>query len=76
MKKLIPRYNLEAMMPKIKRVRLPSSKAVVKIPYRDAKDCIMSFFIKVLLVLYSGASFRLSCSRIRPLSFKCHSSTS
>ena len=42
MKKLIPRYNLEAMMPKIKRVRLPSSKAVVKIPYRDAKDCIVS----------------------------------
>ena len=42
MKKLIPRYNLEAMMPKIRKVRLPNSKALVQIPYRDVKDCIVS----------------------------------
>ena len=40
--KLMPRYNLEAMQPKVKKVRLPSSKAVVSIPYRDAADCIVS----------------------------------
>ena len=42
MKSLQARYNLTAMMPKQKKVRLPSSKAVVTIPYRDAADCIVS----------------------------------
>jgi hypothetical protein len=42
MKYLQARYNLTAMMPKQKKVRLPSSKAVVTIPYRDAADCIVS----------------------------------
>ena len=42
MKDMIPRYNLEAMMPQEKRVRLPSSKAVVSIPCCDAADCIVS----------------------------------
>ena len=42
MKRLIPRYNLSAMLPKEKKVKLPSSKAVVSIPIRDAGDCIVS----------------------------------
>ena len=42
MKWLIPRYNLSAMMPREKKVKLPSSKAVVSIPIRDAGDCIVS----------------------------------
>ena len=42
LKKLKPRYNLEAMFPKVVKVRLPSSKAVVTIPCRDAGDCIAS----------------------------------
>ena len=42
MKALLPRYNLVAMMPKEKRVRLPSSNAVVTIPCFDAQDCIVS----------------------------------
>lgn len=41
-KKLLPRYNLTAMQVKEKKVRLPSSKAVVSIPIRDVKDCIVS----------------------------------
>ncbi len=42
LKKLMPRYNLQGMMPKIKRVKLPSSKVVAQIPCRSAKDCIIS----------------------------------
>ena len=42
MKRLLKRYNMEAMMPKIKKLTLPHSKATVEIPYRDAKDCIVS----------------------------------
>ena len=42
MKQLIKRYNMGAMLPKIKRLTLPHSKAVVHIPYRDVKDCIVS----------------------------------
>ena len=42
MKKLIKRYNMEAMLPKIKKLTLPHSKAVVHIPYRDVRDCIVS----------------------------------
>ena len=42
MKKLLPRYNLLPMVPKEKKVRLPSSRAVVSIPVRDAADCIVS----------------------------------
>ena len=42
MKKLLARYNLNQMLPKEKKVRLPSSKAVVSIPYRDAADCLVS----------------------------------
>ena len=42
LKNLLPRYNLTNMMPKEKKVRLPSSKAVVTIPYRDAADCLVS----------------------------------
>lgn len=42
MKQLLPRYNLLGMIPKEKKVRLPSSKAVVTIPVRDAADCIVS----------------------------------
>lgn len=42
MKKLLPRYNLLPMLPKEKKVRLPSSRAVVSIPVRDAADCIVS----------------------------------
>ena len=41
-KHLLPRYNLNDMMPKEKRVKLPSSKAVVSIPVREAADCIVS----------------------------------
>ena len=36
------RYNVEKLKPKIKKVRLPFSKAVVKIPYRKAAECISS----------------------------------
>ena len=42
MKRLIPRYNLSDMMPIEKKVKLPSSKAVVSIPCRDAAECIVS----------------------------------
>ena len=42
MKALLPRYNLEEMIPKEKRVRLPSSNAVVTVPYFNAQDCIVS----------------------------------
>jgi len=42
MKRLIPRYNLLDMMPIEKKVKLPSSKAVVSIPCRDAAECIVS----------------------------------
>ena len=42
MKRLVKRYNVEPMMPKLKKIRLPHSKAVVTIPYRDAADCIVS----------------------------------
>jgi hypothetical protein len=42
MKEMLKRYNLSNMLPKEKKIRLPSSKAVVSIPVRDAKDCIVS----------------------------------
>ena len=42
LKKLMPRYNLQGMMPKMRRVKLPSSKVVAQIPCRSAKDCIIS----------------------------------
>ena len=42
LKQLLSRYNLTSMMPKLKQLRLPHSKAVVTIPYRDAADCIVS----------------------------------
>ena len=42
MKQLLKRYNLSAMMPRLKRLQLPHSKAVVTIPYRDAADCFVS----------------------------------
>ena len=42
MKKLLPRYNLLQMVPTEKKVRLPSSRAVVSIPVRNAADCIVS----------------------------------
>ena len=42
MKRLLPRYNLLQMVPREKKVRLPSSRAVVSIPVRDAADCIVS----------------------------------
>ena len=42
MKHLLKRYNLEPMVPKLKKLTLPHSGAVVTIPYRDAKDCIVS----------------------------------
>lgn len=38
--KLIPRYNMTSMMPKLKKVTLPSSKARVSIPCRQAADVI------------------------------------
>ena len=38
--KLIPRYNMTSMMPKIRKVTLPSSKARVSIPCRKAADVI------------------------------------
>ena len=42
MKWLFKRYNLTKMIPTIKRIKLPSSKAVVSIPLCNAKDCIVS----------------------------------
>ena len=42
LKRLLKRYNMEAMVPKLKKLRLPHSKAVVTIPYRSAQDCIVS----------------------------------
>ncbi|MEM7375605.1 MAG: hypothetical protein AAF587_43840 [Bacteroidota bacterium] len=42
LKRLVPRYNLQDMVPKEKKVLLPSSKVNVKIPYRDAEACIVS----------------------------------
>ena len=42
LKRLMKRYHLEPMVPKLKRLRLPHSKAVVTIPYRKAEDCIVS----------------------------------
>ena len=40
LKKLRDRYDMKKMFPKVKKIRLPSSKALVSIPYRDAADCI------------------------------------
>ncbi len=42
MKHLFPRYNLTTMIPTERKIQLPSSKAVVSIPVRDAADCIVS----------------------------------
>ena len=42
LKKLIKRYNMQAMLPRIKRLTLPHLKAVVHIPYRDIQNCIVS----------------------------------
>jgi len=42
MKQLLQRYNMEQMLPKLKKLSLPHSKAVVTIPYRLAQDCIVS----------------------------------
>ena len=42
MKKLLPRYNLSRLLPKERKVRLPSSRAVVSIPVLNAADCIVS----------------------------------
>ena len=42
MKWLFKRYNLTKMIPTIRKIRLPSSKAVVSIPLCNAKDCIVS----------------------------------
>ena len=42
MKRMLPRYNLLDMVPIEKKVRLPSSKAVVSIPCRDAGECLVS----------------------------------
>ena len=42
MTRLLKRYNLEPMRPKLKQLLLPHSKAVVTIPYRDAADCLVS----------------------------------
>lgn len=42
LKRLMKRYNLEPMIPKLKRLTLPFSRATVAIPHRDAKDCIVS----------------------------------
>ena len=42
LKKLTKRYNCEALQPKLKKVRLPFSKAVASIPCREAKDVIVS----------------------------------
>jgi len=39
---LSTRYNLDAMKIRNEKIRLPSSKAVVTIPCRDAADCIVS----------------------------------
>ena len=41
LKKLAKRYNCEGLTPKLKKVRLPSSKSVVSIPCREAKDVIV-----------------------------------
>ena len=41
-KKMTDRYHMQKLFPKITKVRLPSSKALVTIPYRDAADCIVS----------------------------------
>ena len=41
MDRLVPRYNMSSMMPVLKKVTLPSSKAVVEIPCRQAADCIV-----------------------------------
>ncbi len=42
MQYLLTRYNLHNMRPKMRTIRLPSSKAVVQVPYREAADCIVS----------------------------------
>ncbi len=39
---LIPRYNLDPLQTTVKKVRLPSAKAVVAVPCRDAGACIVS----------------------------------
>ena len=42
MKCLLTRCNLNDMKPKMRTIRLPSSKAVVQVPYQEATDCIVS----------------------------------
>ena len=42
MKKLITRYNCQALLPTVSKVKLPYSKAVVPVPLRQAQDCVVS----------------------------------
>ena len=42
MKLMVKRYNCEQLVPTVKKVKLPYSKAVVSIPIRRAQDCIVS----------------------------------
>ena len=42
MKWFMGRHNLSAMLPRVVKTKLPSSKAVVSVPIRDAGDCIVS----------------------------------
>ena len=39
---LMRRHNVVPMLPKTKKVKLPSSKTVASIPCREAKDCVVS----------------------------------
>lgn len=39
--RLAPRHNLEGKEPMVKKIRLPSSKEVVEIPYHRFEDCLM-----------------------------------
>lgn len=53
---LIKRHNLEGMMPKSKRVKLPRSRNIADIPCRDAREYVAS----CLWILVSR--MRITCS--------------
>ena len=42
MKRMMKRYKCEALIPKIRKVKLPFAKSVASIPVRNAKDVIVS----------------------------------
>ena len=48
MERLTPRYNCQSLVPEVKKVKLPHSKAVVPVPKQDAGACFVSLLTNSL----------------------------